>query len=69
MGKAKELTDSERSQIDILKRANPNWTQKAIAQAVGRSPQTIGRYLRNPETYGKSQRPGQPKVTTERRRG
>jgi hypothetical protein len=66
MGKMKELTQEERSQIDLLRRLHPDWTQKKIADSIKRSPQTIGRYLKDPENYGKSKRSGRPRVTTER---
>lgn len=66
MGQGKELTESQRDQILLLRRVNSNWTNKQIAEAVGKSPDTVGRLLRSPNTYGRSKRSGRPKVTSER---
>ena len=66
MGSGRQLTDEERAQIDILRRTHPDWTQKKIALTIGRSPNLIGRYLKDPEHHGRKKRSGRPKITTER---
>lgn len=61
---AKELTQSEKDQIYLLKRVNPDWSHQKIAEAVGRSRQTISRYLATPEGEKKGKRTGRPRVTS-----
>ena len=64
MGQRKQLSSEERAQIDIIKRTHPDWTQKKIAQTIGRSPDTIGRYLKDPQNYGRKARSGRPRKTS-----
>ena len=66
MGQRKQLSEAERVKIDILAKANPEWTFKRIAELIGRSKQSVSRYLKSPETYNTKKRSGRPKVTTER---
>ena len=42
----------EREQIDILAKANVNWTHEQIAVEINRSPQVVGNYMKSPGTYG-----------------
>ena len=64
MPKAKQLTQPEKDQIDLLRRVNPDWSQSKIAKSLGRSRQVISSYLLSPETHGKGQRTGRPRVTS-----
>lgn len=64
MGRGKQLTQSEKEKIDLLRRVNPDWTHKKIGEAIGRSQQVISKYLADPENHGKGQRSGRPRVTT-----
>ena len=64
MPKAKQLTQPEKDQIDLLRRVNPDWSQSKIAKSLGRSQQVISSYLLSPETHGKGQRTGRPRVKT-----
>ena len=66
MGSGKQITDDERAKIDILRLSNPEWTQKQIANAIGRSANLVGRYLKDPTNHGKRNRSGRPKVTDAR---
>lgn len=68
MGRKSELLESERAQIDILRRANPNWSGRRIAVEVGRSRCAVARYLQNPAGYSKKKRSGRPQKTTDRER-
>uniref|UniRef100_A0A158P4H4 Tc1-like transposase DDE domain-containing protein n=1 Tax=Tetranychus urticae TaxID=32264 RepID=A0A158P4H4_TETUR len=63
MPKAKELTDSEKSQIDLLHELHKDWSHAKIAEAINRNRSTVSKYLKNPE---KGIRTGRPKITTER---
>ena len=49
MGRSKQLINEERAQITVLRRTHPDWTQKKIAETIGRSPDNKGRFLKDPE--------------------
>lgn len=66
MGQKKMLSEDEKAKIAVLAQVNPDWTKKQIADVIGRSPQTIARFLKSPETYKSKISSGRPKVTTDR---
>ena len=66
MPRAKQLTQSEKDQIDLLRRIHPEWTHAQIAEQLNRSRPAISSYLRNPQPQREVKRPGRPKVTSER---
>lgn len=68
MGLKSELQDTERAKIDVLRLANRNWSARKIASVIGRSPNTVARYLQNPAGYGRKERSGRPQKTNERDR-
>lgn len=68
MGQKIELKDTERAQIDVLRRANPHWSIRRIAGEIGRNHVTVMRYLRDTENYGQKKRSGRPPATNERDR-
>lgn len=41
MGKKTQLTDIERGQIDVLRAANPEYSDKQIADVINRSFKTV----------------------------
>ena len=51
MGKAKPLSEFEKSQINAFKREN--LSNRKIATLIKRSPSVVDRYVKDPENYNK----------------
>jgi IS30 family transposase len=60
MGRAKNLSEYEKGQIDTM--AKQNWSHAKIANEIGRSRHVISSYLKDPQGYGANYKTGRPKA-------
>lgn len=63
MGRSTCLTDDERKQI--LEMREQKYTNKKIAETLGRSPKVVTRFLKDPNMYGKKRYQGRPNALNE----
>ena len=61
MGRKNELTSEEKTCILLLRRINPGWSGRRIAEEVNRSTSAVYRFLRDPEGHGQSPRSSRPR--------
>lgn len=66
MPRGKVLTSEEIATIALLKKEG--YSNRQIAEKIGRSPRVINNYFKDPENYGKNQKGRTAKATTERDR-
>lgn len=64
MGRGKKLTDSEMKTIMTLSKENVSISK--IAKVIHRSRKVVMNYLKNPEKYGNTKRPGRPAALSAR---
>ena len=66
MGRGNTLTKEEIGKIDAFKQEN--YSNREIANKIGRSHKVINNYVNNPENYGKNRKGCTARATTERER-
>ena len=62
MPRGRALSDFEKGQISAM--SAPGTSQRAIVRAIERSKTVVQAYLRNPDAYNATSRPGRPSSLT-----